>query len=722
MLDRTQAQNTEDQQRAQQRSLDRLQPPIQPSGYDVEQFLGAGAYGEVWVATERNTGRRVAIKFYTHRGGLDWSLLSREVEKLAFLAADRYVVQLIDVAWQANPPYYVMEYLERGSLEDRLQDGPLPVPQAAQMLREVAIGLVHSHNRGVLHCDLKPANILLDADLKPRLADFGQSRLSHEQAPALGTLFYMAPEQADLVAVPDARWDVYALGAVMHSMVTGGPPYRDEELVRDIDQAKNLEQRLALYRHGIQNSPRPAAHRQAPGMDRALAEIIDRCLAVQPARRYANVQSVLSALDERQRQRARRPLLVFGVVGPALLLAVMAFYAWNVFRTVMEESDRRMTERALESSHFAARFVAEAVARQIDRRWLTLEQAAADARLREMLAAARRDDPEVHVKLQRWIDELANRNSNLNAASWFLSDQEGNRLARHPFSADTADRNFAHRDYFHGLGRDFESGTEGLLPIKDVYRSMVFTSKTTDNRILGFSVPVWSDPEQSPREVMGVLSMTVKLGQFAELRSHPSTGNSRIAVLIDARADEHQRAGSILEHPHLAAQLQQKRKPDAVYLGQTTLALLEQLRVQAAQRADQGDDAVSPSDALLADYRDPVGGAYAGRWLAACEPVFVSGRSPQARDTGWLVIVQERYEEATAPVRHLGSRMVQQGLLALAVVLAVITLLWGFVVVVLTDSPRARWIHSLRRSVGLSTLASQRTAGSGGSQRKDSSS
>src|SRR5687768_1964941 len=244
IFDRTQAQTTEDQHRAQQRSLERLQPPTQPPGYEIERFLGAGAYGEVWVATDRNTGRRVAIKFYTHRGGLDWSLLSREVEKLAFLSADRYVVQLIDVAWQANPPYYVMEYLEPGSLEDRLKDGPLPVAQAAQLFREVAIGLVHSHNRGVLHCDLKPANILLDQGFKPPLADFGQSRLSHEQTPALGTLFYMAPEQADLEAVPDARWDVYALGSLMYSMVTGEPPHRSEALAQEIEQAKDLEERL----------------------------------------------------------------------------------------------------------------------------------------------------------------------------------------------------------------------------------------------------------------------------------------------------------------------------------------------------------------------------------------------------------------------------------------------------------------------------------------------
>ena len=95
-IDHTQQQSPEGQQRARDLSLSKSRPPIEIPGYEIQQFLGAGAYGEVWVGADKNTGRRVAIKFYAHRSGVDWALISREVEKLVFLSADRYVVQLLD--------------------------------------------------------------------------------------------------------------------------------------------------------------------------------------------------------------------------------------------------------------------------------------------------------------------------------------------------------------------------------------------------------------------------------------------------------------------------------------------------------------------------------------------------------------------------------------------------------------------------------------------------
>ena len=373
----TEFQNPEEQRRARQLSLQSTRPPGEAPGYEVQRCLGTGAYGEVWIATDRNTGRRVAIKFYLHRGGLDWTLLSREVEKLVFLSADRYVVQLLDVGWHAEPPYYVMEYIENGSLDDLLNErGTLPPSQAVALFRDIAVGLTHAHGKGVLHCDLKPANILLDQDRRPRLADFGQSRLSHEQTPALGTLFYMAPEQADLNALPDARWDVYALGAILYCLLTGAPPHRDDESLRQLDGTGDLAERLGCYRRWLGDSPPPDLHRYVPGVDRALADIIARCLAANPARRFANAQMVLDALEARDRARSRRPLLILGLVGPLLLLAVMILFSWRAFTGAVGRSEQMVKDQAYRANEFAAKFVAKSFEAEIADYFSLLEQEA----------------------------------------------------------------------------------------------------------------------------------------------------------------------------------------------------------------------------------------------------------------------------------------------------------------------------------------------------------
>ena len=181
------------------RSKDRssfLSRPEVP-GYEVETLLGAGSYGEVWLALQKNTGRKVAIKFFSRFKGLDWPLLQREVGKLVEVLSERRVVHLLQVGWDADPPYYVMEYLAGGSLADKIAERPLPAKDAVRVFRDVAEALVYLHGKAILHCDLKPANVLLDDRNQIRLADFGQARLSSEEGPAIGTLFYMAPEQTE---------------------------------------------------------------------------------------------------------------------------------------------------------------------------------------------------------------------------------------------------------------------------------------------------------------------------------------------------------------------------------------------------------------------------------------------------------------------------------------------------------------------------------------------
>jgi len=747
--DRTLAQNTGEKDFAREQSLRLSGPPVQVPGVEPERFLGAGAYGEVWLASDLKTGRRVAVKFYAHRGGVDWTLLAREVEKLAFLFGNRHVVQLLDVGWESEPPYYVMEFMSRGSLEDRLKQGPIPASEALTLLRDVATGLIHAHGKGVLHCDLKPANVLIGDDGKPRLADFGQSRLTTDQQPALGTLFYMAPEQADLRAMPDARWDVYALGALFYCMLTGQPPHRTPETTPEIEQAGDLEHRLKAYRHLIRHAPRPRAHRDVPGVDRSLAEIIDRTLAADPQRRFPNIQAVVEALDDRARRLARRPLLVLGAVGPALLLLVMTWFAWAGYRAAIGQSEQTVVGRALESDRFAAQFVAETVARQIDHRWRVLEIEAGKPGFVALLQQATGEDRESapRRKLQARLDQISARYRGLESTSWFIDSRSGGQLARHPLDEKTIDRNWAFRDYFHGQGHDFKPGTTGLKPIRHVHRSIVFTSRATGNRMVAFSVPIFASvSEGQTRAVIGILAMTVELGKFAELRPESRGSASQIAVLVDRRQDAQGRRGAVLEHPYLARLLRQgdTRLP-AVYLDpedERRVARLYPLKRHVEQLHEQLDHSTSstttdnrsslvagkPSGkthgssaqlarlekltrqldeaASLSHYQDPVGRidrGFQGRWLAAIDPVFIEGREESVRDVGWAVIIQERYETALQPVRHLGRRLVRQWLIAAGTVAGVITALWGVVMIILNEPRRSRVWSTLRRRVGLST-------------------
>ncbi|MEK6238519.1 MAG: serine/threonine protein kinase, partial [Planctomycetales bacterium] len=435
MADRTEKQSDEDRNYARSLSERRTRPPTELPGYQAERCLGAGTYGEVWVARDVNTGKLVALKFFTRKSGGDWSLLAREVEKLAFLAADRYVVQLIEVGWEADPPYYVMEYVEGGSLDDRLGHGPLPAGEAVPLFREIALSLVHAHGKGILHCDLKPANVLLDLDHRPRLADFGQARLTSEQNPSLGTMFYMAPEQADLTAEPDARWDVYGLGALLFCMLVGRPPYKTEESQADIESGKNLKDRLKRYRRLIKRSPAPTEHRKAPGAGRMLPDIIDRCLAADPRDRYPNAQAMLDDLDARDRRRARLPFLILGALIPAVLLMVMAFFGFSAFQTAVDESEKVLVDSKLQSNQLLAEFAAGNVAREFDRRWRILEQEAADAELQALVRQCQGDPakspavPRIHAWLKKRRDHYSQTTP---TTSWFVARGDGAQLGRSP--------------------------------------------------------------------------------------------------------------------------------------------------------------------------------------------------------------------------------------------------------------------------------------------------
>ena len=721
-LDQTLNQSVGEQIRAEELSLRSTVPPSQVPGYRMEKLLGQGAFGQVWIATNLNTGRSVAIKFYLHRSGVNWSLLTREVKNLVSMSGNRAIVQVLEVGWDAEPPYYVMELLENGSLDDLIRNrGALPVPRAVELFTDIAMGLNHSHGKGVLHCDLKPANVLLDQDMQPRLADFGQSRLSHEQTPSLGTLFFMAPEQADLNAVPDARWDVYALGAILYCMLVGTPPYRTPDTVSTLDTAGSLPERLKRYRDTIYKSHFPRAHYRVPGMDRWLSAIIDRCLAKKPEDRFDNVQQVIAAIERRRTARLRRPLMILGILGPILLVTIMGLFFWRAVTVAESDLSNELREGALQSNFFAAqsaagtleseisglfRLIEEEARRQtledhfseaVDTAGIELLQSlATDGDIPEdsksqLLAIPARNELDAHLKAR--LELMRSRGFGATKStkfdSLFITDRFGTMLAA-AFAGDQSSspsgENFAYRSYFTGQTRDLNESTprKNVQRTKSSHLSVPFKSTTTNRWKIAVSTPisVREKVDDKERITEGVLVLTINIGDFELLANNPAPKEKKndeentpapsqftgFAVLVDGH--EGSREGTILQHPFLS-QAGRPIEGQADLKFQIDEPTLKRLKETGTYR-----------------YIDPIsidkdGKAYEGEWIAAMEKVEIARRGSdefeRRQSTSLLLLVQVPANSITVPVAMMGQKLAKLFLFAVIALLAAIVALWLFV-------------------------------------------
>jgi hypothetical protein len=265
--------------------------------YKIQDRIGAGSMGQVYRAAHTRIAVTFAIKVVWGDVAYDpatQARFSREAEVASCLQS-RWIVRVVDFSSEAGGvPYLVMEFLDGPTLGDVLtRETTLPAERAIKIAQRIALGLAHAHDRGVVHRDLKPDNVVLvkedeEADVI-KLLDFGVAKMHDAQkltssGMALGTPLYMSPEAVRGAEV-DARSDLYALGVLLVEMLTGKPPF-DSPTIEGL-----------LRAHVTERPPSLKAHLDATGAPAELDDVVQRLLAKRPIDRFASARELAHVLQ-----------------------------------------------------------------------------------------------------------------------------------------------------------------------------------------------------------------------------------------------------------------------------------------------------------------------------------------------------------------------------------------------------------------------------------------
>ena len=273
--------------------------------------------GEIYVAVDRELDRRVAVKVLDADVARTPDLrrrFRREALTAARLSGQQHVVTIFDVGEADGRPFIVMEFLPGGTLAERARSQPVPPETALDWLSQAAAALDAAHANGIVHRDVKPANLIFDGRDRLTVVDFGIARLADETAgltapgTVLGTPGYLAPEQAQ-GHVTTAASDRYALGVVAYELLTGGRPF-----------ARSSETAEAAAHVG---EPVPPASSRGPGLPVAVDAVFERALAKDPAARYPTAAAFVAALADALRERPPAPVSRPRRLPAAAVLAVV---------------------------------------------------------------------------------------------------------------------------------------------------------------------------------------------------------------------------------------------------------------------------------------------------------------------------------------------------------------------------------------------------------------
>ena len=249
--------------------------------YRVLEAMASGSMGVVYKAERIPVGKLVAIKFLHAPFANDSEFLGRFERETRVMSKLTHpnCVSVVDFGVWEGAPYLVMEYVSGTTLRALIDNGPLPAKRALALVRQIAAALAHAHAQGVVHRDVKPANIMISEEIGTgdhvRILDFGLARLrgavgrdATQSNIVVGTPNYMAPEQTVGGGLIDARTDIYAVGVVLFEMVCGDRPF----------QAEDTLALLGMHRA----APIPRLADRMPGevaLPRGLQELIEKAMA-----------------------------------------------------------------------------------------------------------------------------------------------------------------------------------------------------------------------------------------------------------------------------------------------------------------------------------------------------------------------------------------------------------------------------------------------------------
>ena len=609
--------------------------------YELLQAIGEGGMGTVYVAKHVDEDHLVALKIakadlVTTPEGI--AAFRREIRTASALVHP-HLVRVYTSGTHQGRPFFVMELFDGGTLADEDNRQRLSsARQALDVVLKVARAVQFAQQSAILHCDIKPENILLGQDGELAVADFGLARAPEDgeglTEPSFvgGTIGWMSPEQVDGQRLTTAS-DVFSLGVLLHWLLTGDLPFGAGD-----DFAERLR-----------NAPPAAAGRLPKGLAAELREISAKAMEKAPGRRYGTAKELADDLQAARDRRPtsldqghpwrrlikrvrHRPLPVLVAATVMALLLATAGVAISVARTQEDE----LRADVLRVNAYAARALSGAVLFELRKLADALSGAAAHPTVHDLL---------MHPKDEKAIANWRARDIPQGFNTTLLLDANCRWIARKPVSPnDRPGEPFDWRDYCARALRMGLAGKHG------VQVSRGYTSVADETTRFGLITPAY-DAEGA---FVGVVSAAVTTATaMGDLVLTDSSEPDRIAVVV-ARRDRDHPGDRLPEDWMVLLHSDVKRGSRHRMPGQGALAAL---------RGTPDDPLEATSDSTVTDdnHRDPIPG-FEGRWLAGVSPV---GGTPFA------VIVQTRYQTAVGANQRLTRNLMLGAGVALAAVLLV---------------------------------------------------